>query len=267
MQIRIKHKLSEKQLVVGIITYSPTPEVVATIAAEGFDFIHLDHMFGTASWEQSANFARAAKLGGITPVIRLQAEPFVANGNIQVAADAARALAVGFEGLTWSISSLSEAEQISEVAAGWHRDLSAVSWDSETFSDYQAQASGHTFVAPVIETLKALDMVPQLVEMPAIDALFLGLTDLTVQLGHGMNANHADVWEVVDRVKEVCEANGKALWVNPGMGSTTFDAMSRRSHELVAHGADMLLLQSVELLVRMGARVLLEGVPGRLSAE
>ena len=260
---RVKEKLADGFVVNGLLTYSGSPDFVATVASAGFDYIQVDHMFGAVTWEQSANMCRAAKLAGITPIVRLQTEPWIARGNTQVAIDGARALSVGFEGLTWSVTDMSEVEQVVQVAAGWHRDLASLPWTRENFKDYHSGLAGSTFVAPVIESPRALDMVEDIAAVPGVDAIFCGTTDLTVQLGHGMNAEHPEVWAAVDRTAAACHAKGIALWSNPGMGYATFPEMRARISRLLEHGVDIMFFQTLELLVKMGGEHVIEGFTDR----
>ena len=97
MTNRVKERLAQGKIVTGTLTVSPSAEMIQTIAAAGFDYVVVDQMYGGISWRDAAETSRAARLSGISPIMRLQAEPWAVVDNKQVAVDAGRALSLGYE--------------------------------------------------------------------------------------------------------------------------------------------------------------------------
>lgn len=254
---RVKEKLARDEVVTGVLTVSPSGELVQTLAAAGFDYVIVDLMYGSISWRDAAEMCRTARMSGITPIIRLQSEPWVIQDNRQVVVDAGRAFAVGAQGVTWSVTSAKELEQVVEVSRGWHRELQTIPWTRDEFDAHVAGLADLTFVAPVIESGFGLDAVEDIAQVPGVDALMAATTDTAVFLGHGVNSEHPEVWAAVDRIKAACDEGGIALWANTGMGYSTFPEMNERAERLLARGTRILLYQTAELLLQMAGKLVL----------
>jgi 2-keto-3-deoxy-L-rhamnonate aldolase RhmA len=74
---------------------------------------------------------------------------------------------------------------------------------------YLRSANAETFVAVQIETKEALDHLEAIADVPGIDMLFVGPTDLTLSLGLLDDRKNPKVREAMRRVVQVCEARGK----------------------------------------------------------
>ncbi len=264
MAIHIKEKLSKGDVITGVVTFSPCVEMVQTIAHAGFDFIMIDQMYGSITWEHAANMARAARLSGITPIVRLQAEPWAVKDNQQLAVDTGKALSVGFQGINFSVSSADEVRRVVDVAlghGGWHRELQVIPWTRETFPQYLEQIREDTFIGVSVEGQSALDEIEEIAAVPGLDSISCSTTDLSITLGHGVVSDNPDTWALFDKLRDIADKNGLVLRSNTGMGYSTFPEMKSRAKDLIERGARMIVFQHSELLLQMAGKYVLEDLP------
>jgi 4-hydroxy-2-oxoheptanedioate aldolase len=258
MANRVKERLAEGKIVTGTLTVSPSPEAIQTIAAAGMDYVIVDQMYGGISWRDAAEMARAARLSGITPMLRLQAEPWAVMDNKQVAVDAGRALSIGYEGLMFSVTSPSEVEAVATVVErSWHRELQVIPWTRGEFQAHLDKLREDTFVCLLIEGKAAYDRAEELAVLGGIDSLFCATTDLSIEFTGSVNSESDETWAAVDHLADLCQKNDLALWANTGMGYSTFPEMVDRATRLVDHGVQMIMFQTSELLLQMGATYVL----------
>ena len=77
-------------------------------------------------------------------------------------------------------------------------------------ADFYENANQEVFVAIQIETLGSLEEVELIAELPNVDHLFIGPSDLSIALGNYPEF-HADIlWDAVDRVAAACSRHGKS---------------------------------------------------------
>lgn len=104
-------------------------------------------------------------------------------------------------------------------------------------------ANDETLLIAQIETAAGLNQVEEIAAVPGIDALWIGLYDLTLSLGIPGQMTHPDVLAATDRVFAACHAHGKApavLVTNVAEG----EAQLARGFKLLAYSGDLWLYQS-----------------------
>src|ERR1700750_810276 len=60
----------------------------------GFDWFVIDHMFSAHDWGRTEDFIRAGEAAGITPVVRVQANPWIGYDH-RLAVEVSRAMGIG----------------------------------------------------------------------------------------------------------------------------------------------------------------------------
>ncbi|TXT16824.1 MAG: 2 4-dihydroxyhept-2-ene-1 7-dioic acid aldolase [Planctomycetota bacterium] len=104
-------------------------------------------------------------------------------------------------------------------------------------------ANDETLLIAQIETASGLHNVEEIAAVPGIDALWIGLYDLTNSLGIPGQMNHPDVLAATDRVFAACQAHNKT----PAVLVTSIaegQAQLARGFKLIAYGGDLWLYQS-----------------------
>ena len=118
-------------------------------------------------------------------------------------------------------------------------------------------ANEETLLIAQIETASGLHNVEEIAAVPGIDALWIGLYDLTNSLGIPGQMNHPDVLAATDRVFAACRAHNKI----PAVLVTSVaegESQLQRGFKMVAYSGDLWLYQSA---LRAGIKKLREQAP------
>src|SRR5580704_4848015 len=94
--------------------------MVDLAAHMGFDWFMVDQMFTPTDWDHADRLLRAGEAAGITPVLRLQSNPWLGYNSL-LARDLTRALGIGYQYIMVSNSGKREMEECAQVARDWHR--------------------------------------------------------------------------------------------------------------------------------------------------
>jgi 4-hydroxy-2-oxoheptanedioate aldolase len=113
----------------------------------------------------------------------------------------------------------------------------------------------------MIETAGALDQLDNILEVPGIDAVFIGPSDLAVSQGidpsnTGGSPHHADA---IDRVLNACQRNGIVAGI--------FCGGSEQAQRMRAAGFEMLAIQSDARLLRRAAEDAVSALRAQPSSE
>ena len=80
-----------------------------------------------------------------------------------------------------------------------------------SFAKYTTESNAETMVIAQVETVQAVENLEQILQVPDIDAIFIGPTDLSNSLGHPGDVNHPLVQETFDRIIETIKPTGIAI--------------------------------------------------------
>ena len=82
-------------------------------------------------------------------------------------------------------------------------------------SDYQKIANGEVLVIPMIETRQALDNLDAILDVPGIDGIYVGPSDLAFSIGKTPKLDHEDpeILKIYERLIEACRQRG----IHPGI--------------------------------------------------
>jgi 2-keto-3-deoxy-L-rhamnonate aldolase RhmA len=210
---RLKQSLQQGNVQVGcILSQLGSTEVVAALAAAGFDWVFVDAEHGAFDWETIRSLTRTA--------LRLDLCPLVRVADVQYAL-VARALDCGAQGV---ILPRVESPQVLENAIAWTRfppmgtrgyglGPAHVEYEPVTIAHAAAHVNAHVMVVVQIETKLALERIDDLLSVPNVDAVLIGPADLSVSLGVPGEFEHPAFVAAVDRIRESCGRHG----VVPGM--------------------------------------------------
>lgn len=114
---------------------------------------------------------------------------------------------------------------------------------SGSIPDIVRSANDETLLIAQIETATGLDNVEQIAAVPGINALWIGLFDLTTSLGIPGQMDHPDVLAATDRVFAACRANNivPAVLVN---SIPEGQSQIQRGFKLIAYGGDLWIYQA-----------------------
>jgi 4-hydroxy-2-oxoheptanedioate aldolase len=82
-----------------------------------------------------------------------------------------------------------------------------------TFGEYVRQANAETLVTVHIETVEAVERLPEIVAVEGIDVIFIGPTDLSHSLGVPGEPGHPTVQATMQRIIDAVAPSDKALGI------------------------------------------------------
>ena len=113
--------------------------------------------------------------------------------------------------------------------------------------DYLARANENIITAVIVETREALAAIEEIVAVPGLDVVFLGLFDLCLALG--LDPLELPLPEIDDAIERVAAAS-RAGGVAAGIGAATPDELNARQRAgfaFVSYGTDYSLLAGAAL--------------------
>ncbi|MFB6120345.1 MAG: HpcH/HpaI aldolase/citrate lyase family protein [Halobacteriaceae archaeon] len=193
----------------GVLDNVYSPTVVELLGELGFDFVWVDYEHaGPSPWDadEVADMLRAADASGTELLVRIpDADPSLVR----------KALDAGVRNLFVSrVETAEQAERAVEAARFTHdgepgtRGMAgprAAKWG--TVADYPAVEDRETVVGVTVETMRGVENIEEIVDVPDLGFVFAGPNDLSVSLGHPGEVNHDDVQAAVETIRTACRAN------------------------------------------------------------
>lgn len=208
----LKRALSEDRTVVGSFIRVPAPEIAEMCAHAGCEFVIIDAEHTPVGWETIATIIRAAENTGTTAILR------VSNPTRDLIS---RGLDAGAHGIM--IPQIEdEGTALSAVAATRYGPGGTRGTAGNTrtgfglkmgYAEYVEAANEAMFVMIQIESSQGVAAAENIVSVEGIDCVFIGLTDLSVNLGRPGEYGHREVEKGVDRVLEVSANAGVPVGV------------------------------------------------------
>lgn len=206
---RMLERLERGELALGTFALTSGPELVETMGSAGLDAVCIDHMVTAIDWGLTANMIRAARAFDMTPWVRLQSYPWQGGGvDGRMTADVLRAIAAGAEGVTVSVHTPAEVEAILQPQGDQHRRVWARG------SEFLISGEPDVLVFPMIESLGGAREFDQIVSVEGLQGIFLGMGDLSRELGHARDNEHPEVLDFVRSAAERTHERDQILIAN-----------------------------------------------------
>ncbi len=244
-----KAKLAQGQPVFGIIGSTNDPQIVEILGLLGFDFYMVDGEHGLINPVQAENMVRACEVANMTPLVRLGAkDPKLV----------LQYLDAGFMGVMMpGLETVAEMEMlvnavkyppVGKRGLGFGRAANFLLGSGSEQAEYVMQANGQTLVLTQFEDAALLKILPELVQVPGVDAFVFGPRDLSLTMGFADDPAHPDVQAIIDEAITIIEA--ASLWV----GITAGTAVA--AQQQIERGAHI-ILNTLPNLLRQGANTFL----------
>ncbi len=243
----------------GGVAYGSWLAIPSSISAEvvgriGFDYVCIDLQHGMTGYESAVHMLQALNLGSAPPVVRV---PWNEPGIIGRMLDAG-ALSI----IVPMVNSPDEAR--AAVAACRYAPVGARSFGPlraflQEGPRYYAEANAEVACIPMIETVQALEDLDAILDVPGIDAVYVGPADLSITLGlpPGNNDDRPEFTAALSRVVTACQKRG----IVPGIHASAALAARRREQgfRMITVSADQVALGEAS---RADLRRAREGAPG-----
>ncbi|MDQ0777432.1 4-hydroxy-2-oxoheptanedioate aldolase [Streptomyces aurantiacus] len=231
----------------------PAPESVELLALAGFDFVVIDAEHGAIGTRTMSTMIGLARGCGILPFVRVAG---TAPRDVQVPLDA------GAAGLF--VPQVDDAARAREAVRttrfpplgrrGASTSGRAGRWGLDTLGNYLRSGNDEVRLVVQAESAEALAAIVEIGEVPGVDAVFIGPTDLAVSSRFREGAGRPA--DLVAAAERRCGDHHITLGTTAASVDTSADAselLDRRGYDFVVLGADTTML-------RQGAQALVNGV-------
>ncbi|NSW53260.1 MAG: 2,4-dihydroxyhept-2-ene-1,7-dioic acid aldolase [Anaerolineae bacterium] len=214
--------------------------VVEILGRAGFEWVVMDLEHGVMDFPQLVAHCQVLEGLGVVPMCRL---PAIRPEYFKWALDAG----VGGVIVPWvrSAADARAAVQYAKYPPQGMRGtaLTRAQGFGETFDDYVGTANAETMVILMIEHIDAVQAIDAILEVPGVDAVFIGPYDLSASMGCMGDLHHPALEAAVQAVLRAAQAKGIAAGlhvVKPAPGE--WQQRAAEGFQLIALGMDVTLL-------------------------
>jgi 2-dehydro-3-deoxyglucarate aldolase len=200
----IREKLRAQKVSIGSWMQIPNGSVAEIMGMGGYDWVAVDLEHGSFGHHQLPDIFRALELGDTLPLARL------AEGKEK---DCKQALDAGAGGVI--VPMIESAEQLVAVknfcrwppAGKRGVGFSRANLFGRHFAEYHEEAQAPLLVA-MIESIKAVDKLEQILEVSGLDALFIGPYDLSASLNATGDFENEKFKTAMRKIQDSCKRHG-----------------------------------------------------------
>ena len=206
----LKETLAQGGTVVGSFVRMSSVEVTEACAHAGCDFVIIDMEHAPVTWERAAAMIIAAEAAGTVPLLR------VSTWSRDLIT---RALDAGAHGVM--IPQVETAQVARSVVAATRYGPGGTRGTAGNrrsgyglripIDEYVEAANRNVFVSVQVESTAAVSNVEEIAAVEGLDCVFLGLSDLSVDLSVPGQWHHPRLVEQIERIMAACAASGVAF--------------------------------------------------------
>jgi len=222
----VREHLRQGAALAGAFQRIPAPGVTELCAAAGFDFVILDMEHTPISEERVGELVRAAEAVGIPAIVRVPSRDPVG---------VSRVLETGCVGIQVPlVRSAAEAEEIVRATRYAPHGTRGLASPRQTrygmamsIAEWVRTSVDAVLVVVQIEDRLGVGAVGEIAAVDGVDVVFVGLTDLSADLGVPGDLAHPDVAAAVDAALAAAQAAGKTAGLPARDASSAAQLMRR----------------------------------------
>ncbi|MGM0852629.1 MAG: HpcH/HpaI aldolase family protein [Bacillota bacterium] len=206
----VKEKLRSGKRVLGSFIGFYSPNFIEMIGYAGYEFVVIDDEHGAFSPSELENMIRTAESVDLVPIVRVSYDP----SSIQKALDrGAKGVQIPMVNTRDdAIQAVKRAKFPPLGTRGVAYSHRAARYGNEGGKAFLDSSDENTLVIPHIETLEAVENIEEIMGVEGIDIIFIGTTDLSVDMGFKEEgANHPEVQEVLRILYEMASEKNVAI--------------------------------------------------------
>ncbi len=242
----LREKILRGEKTIGSFFSLGSGSVAECMGLAGLDYMIIDTEHAAFGPTDVVEFARTAKLYGITPLARVQE---VSRPAILKLLDAG---AMGL--IIPCVNTVEEAKQIvscGKYAPLGERGVAPSAGTDFWMSDYAQQGLEHyfetcnreTMLFPQCETLGCLEHLEEIVALEGIDGIFVGPYDLSTAMGIPAQFYRSEFKDALRHIQAVCKAAGKPCMIYAASEAGVEEAFGM-GYDSVAYATDAQVLIS-----------------------
>lgn len=214
-------------MAIGCFVSYYSPPLLEIIGYAGYDFVIIDDEHGAFSYSEISEMIRVAKMVNITPVVRVSYDKSAIQKVLDQGAQGIQVPMVN--NVSHAKEIVSKAKYPPEGNRGVSYSIPSAKYGFENGHEFLKNTNKNNFISLQIETKEAVENFNEIVEIQGIDAIFIGTTDLSVNLGYD-SSEHPEVKKIVKDLIDKCNK----LNIKVGLVSANAEAV-KNSFEM---GAD-----------------------------
>lgn len=205
-----KEKIKSGKALLGPFLNFCHPGVIEIAGLAGFDFAIIDNEHGEIGLENAVNMVRAAKLAGISPVVRVyRNQPELICKALDIGAEAVQIPQVCTK--AEAESAISAANFSPQGSRGCNRFVRAANYSAMGKEEFFGKSNERVAVIIQVEGQQGMDNLEEIMSVPGIDVLFIGPYDLSASLGIPGQIDHPKLVEAMQKVMATAKKFGVAL--------------------------------------------------------
>lgn len=253
---KIKTLLASGKRALGTIIQMASPEIVEAAGYAGYDFVFIDGEHGSFSFDTAVHMLRAAEAAGLVALMRV---PDKTPSHIVHALDA------GFMGVVVpKVNTKEDMEAIVENARyspqgsrGACPRLRVTRHQTMDMEEFFQWSNENILIWPLIETLEGFENFSKIIEVPGIDAVYLGPTDLSQAMGIPGGNWHPEVVAKLEHMYNMAAAKNIDTI---GLVSGTIEEMQKQARHWLKFGCKMIIATSDRKIVMDGFDSVVRGM-------
>ncbi|MCC6445782.1 MAG: hypothetical protein IT210_20300 [Armatimonadetes bacterium] len=210
----LKARLEQGGRVYGtMFSLARSPRWTRALEGVGFDYVIVDTEHAPFSRGEVAEMTAALERSGIAPIVRI---PVPESHYVTMAMDA------GAHGVLAPYCET--VDQVREVIGGvkWRplkgallrKALDTGEFPGEETHSYLRQRNANSIAVIGIESVPAIENLEAILDVPGIDAIFVGPNDLSITLGVPDRYDHPDFEAALSRILRTCQARNVPVAVH-----------------------------------------------------
>lgn len=237
MKVSFKERLNRGDFLLGTIVTLPSTEVVEILHRAGFDWLFMDLEHSAMSIGETQRLLQVAGTG--TPcLVRVPS-----NEDLWIK----QALDIGASGIivpqVYSAEDVKRAVKAAKYPPEGTRSvgIARAHGYGDGFQEYVDTANLTTVVVVQIEHVDAVANIERILEVPGVDALFVGPYDLSASMGKTGRVSDQDVQEAIQKVTSAAKRAAIPLGIF-GATAAAVEPQVRSGYTLIAVGMDTILI-------------------------
>ena len=237
-------KLRNGDLAVGIgLRQARTVDIAPAMKTVGFDWLFIDMEHNSMDLDMAVQICVAARVAGISPIVRVPGFQHF---------HASRALDGGAQGIVFPhVDDAETAMQLVEYCRyppvgtrSVYGTLPQLDFEALPLDQATLAINNSMLLVFMLESPNAIANADAIAAVPGVDALLIGTSDLTMEMGIPGQLDHPDVVAAYETMIQVCDKHGKF----PGMGGIYQPELLKKyvamGVKLILSGSDLSLLMA-----------------------
>jgi 2-keto-3-deoxy-L-rhamnonate aldolase RhmA len=208
LPVNFRERLLARELLLGTFIKTPVTHPIEILGAVGFDFVVIDQEHAPFDRLTIDTLILAGRAAGIAVLVRVPGSE---------ARDILPALDCGAQGvLVPHVDSGAKARDVVAEARyrggrrGFTNSSRAGRYGAASFTEHVEAGDEQSAVLAMVEDREALDVLPQIVATPGLDAVFIGRGDLSIAMGASSPADPGVV-AATEKIAAAARTAGVAL--------------------------------------------------------